>query len=151
MDFNTNEYAIFTCHSGIFQKDIEKDIDDTMYLHLTLQHNKKSFWTMLQKHCSRCFTVQEEQLIAGVGQYWDEIRFNTEFGKGFDLSIENDYLEQRITINVRLPYCNEAAQQFIELEPSEGRCIDELKNIIHAAAAAISVNDSYCPKTLLGN
>jgi hypothetical protein len=156
--FNSTGYAIFTCenkdedNSGI-ERSIERDIDNTMYWHIRFSHNKDSFWKMLLKQLNsspgKSFTFVSTQKDP-FANAWEEVTYLNEFGEGFTVLMSNCYLRGIITITVRLPFCEPGCRKFIKWQPSEARCIDELRDLIHAIAASLSMDETYYPGTLLG-
>lgn len=131
---------------------VEKDNDDTTYLHLVFPKNKDSIWKMFCKQANNLFTfVSERNVSQGLGIYCDEREYHNEFGPKYCFNLTNDYAGGEITVYIRVPTSEAAIQRFVEWTPTETNCISDLKDIIHIAAAQVSVNETYQPGTLLGN
>ncbi len=136
------------------QRTIEKDIDGTVYVHITFFKNPKSVWTMFCKHADNNQTLK---LVSStnpedrIGQFWTEREYVTECGNDFRLLINNDYLEENINVELRFPFSRGAIHEFFLWNPVEPQLIGFLSRIAHIAKAETDVGETYTPGTLLGN
>lgn len=149
--FSTLTPSTYSCVEIDQTKTIEKDSDNTVYLHVTYGTNTKALWTMMKKHADNCF-----RLIAVNTFFWetgnqDEREYTTECGEKYQLSLVNDHAECKICITMRIPMSHAALHEFFAWSPSEPQTIGFLAKLSHIAKAEQDVAQKYTPGTLLGN
>lgn len=132
---------------------VERDIDDTLYIHFDFPSRPNLMWKMITQQASRLFEFDEEILPTQLGNSTIEFIYKTGLGKDFPLTLFYDYVSMDLSAILRVPVSQRVVHTLFEKaeDVTESNFVQFYANVLRELKAEQDVARIFCPRTLLGN
>lgn len=137
-------YQLFNCPKRLStdpNRFIEVDTDNSMYLTTEFPTNRVVLWKSLINQAGLCFQFRSErQPEKGIGIAFHERIYQN--AAGMDVVFSNDFIDQTITICIRMPMSGKVIDVFNNITEFSvtGYC-QRLKQIVQISLADNSLED----------
>lgn len=148
--YKTKDYECVEFNEHVI---LEKDTDNTIYVHCNFPNKSNTFWRMINSQATRLFDFAREEPPRNIGSSTTKMIYTSTLGPDYELWLFYDLVSSDLSIVMCLPCTLRVLQNVYDRceNVTEASAIQFYADLVRELKAEQDVAQIYRSGTLLGN